>query len=458
MTDYYIDTDGGTDGGGNALSWSAADKTLKYSLENRPAAGDRIFMQGAAKDTSAASVTITTIAGTDDDPVFVIGCIDGTTNEPPVGSDYSDKDSANNPEFEVTGATSDFTLAGSDVTHIRGVDITIGRSYTMSSDTWLHCEDLVFTHDVSTSDGLYINNNPASLTFKNCDVNAYYVYPVNRGGLNFVGGSLTTTASFVIAQQGRDTKLWGVELDGTSSHLVQGYGMDGCVRAFHCKFPTSFGLASFNPIQAASAAARNTTYVEAIGCSDNTTTKATTSSFQDYEYEDPYGSVLNEATVVRTGGADDGATGGHSLAMTPIANQTYEGSGEAVLYTPWMAVWVEGGARTLTVYTTHDNAGTINRDLYENELSVEFWYPDNGDTAQHTYDPEAGLERHDPNSTSAAGTDDTTSTWATYNTYKRSFAISVTPGYSGWAYARARMAYASATPVTAYIDPKIVVS
>ena len=205
--------------------------------------------------------------------------------------------------------------------------------------------------------------------------------------------------------------------------------------------------------------------VELIGCS-SVTSITNTDSIQAYDFENAFGTISEEVTIVRTGGADDQATGVFTYAHTPHANIGLASS-NAALKSRFMRVWVDGGTSiTLTIFTTHDNAGSINRDLYESEMWAEVFTPDNGDTAQHDFTaiataaPTLGdqdIERLF-SSTTATGADDTASTWATHNTYKRKFTVTFTPGYAGWAYARVYLAYNNATPVTVYIDPKIEIT
>ena len=201
-----------------------------------------------------------------------------------------------------------------------------------------------------------------------------------------------------------------------------------------------------------SAARTNATGVTtAVGCSD-TTSQAVGSSIQNYQYSDAFGSIVNESTIVRTGGADDDATGLFSYAMTPNASATLEGSG-ANLASSWMSVWVAGGATTLTVYIANSSAST---DYNQDEAWVEFYTPDAGDTAQHdqTFFP-AGARLLD---SSTAITDDTGSTWGTGGNNHQKFSATVTTGFEGFAYARLHLAKREASPTTLYLDPAIAVT
>ena len=138
--------------------------------------------------------------------------------------------------------------------------------------------------------------------------------------------------------------------------------------------------------------------------------------------------------------------------MTPTASATLEGS-SANLKSPPMAVWLDGGANTLTVYFCNDSAST---DYNEDEVWIEWFTPDAGDTAQHdqTFTPA------DPRlfTSSTAITDDTGSTWGTGGNNHQKLSITVTTGFEGWAYARLHLAKRSATPDTLFLDPKIEVS
>ncbi|RKZ99889.1 MAG: hypothetical protein DRQ42_06795, partial [Gammaproteobacteria bacterium] len=175
------------------------------------------------------------------------------------------------------------------------------------------------------------------------------------------------------------------------------------------------------------------------------------SSIQDYRYEDAFGTIDSEATIVRTGGADDGASGAFSYAMTPKADGTLEGSC-AALKSPWLTTWVEGGSQTLTIYICNDTAST---DYLEDEVWVEFYTPDSGDTAQHdlTFDPTDHILE-----SATTITDDTGSTWGAGGNNHQKLSVTVTTGFEGFAYARLHLAKRQATPDTLYLDPVIVVT
>lgn len=444
-TVMYVDTDGS--GASSPFnSWATAAQTLEAAMEDAACdAGSVIYMQGATSDPGAATLSS---EGTNLDPVKVIGCVDGTTNEGSslVEADFTNRHDGGMPLIARTGSMS---IAGR--IHFYGIEFTSTGNIGHNSDA-----DTVFSYCklvTSASATFNASGNPSSSMFIDCEMNAYVF---NGQQISAVGGKVTGRASWCFGAT--ITQMDGVDLSGcTSLPLHSGTYNVNFMWIRNCKLKASYTLFNTDPNGHRHG---YRSYGLVVGSSSDTGAKTNSDSFQNYEYQDPHGTIDNEATVVRTGGADDQASGAHSLLMVNGANDVNIAS-DVALVGPWMRVWVVGGSLpvTCTVYTTHDNAGTINRDLYDTELRVEFLTTDPGDEANHDYTSYPGyMNQYVTGSTTAAGTDDTGSTWATYNTYKRKFSHTFTPGFSGWCMARVRLSYDSATPVGVYVDPKIEVT
>ena len=262
------------------------------------------------------------------------------------------------------------------------------------------------------------------------------------------GGSILFTAQGNVIRSVSDGEFLFdvVDVSGISTQgFVEGAGNGLDLLLRNCRIPSVFNLSeSATPV-------RPGARLRMIGCSD-TTSVANTDSIQDYQEETPYGTIDLEQTVVRTGGADDGATGLWSLAMTPYANSTLESS-SASLTSPWMAVWVSGGSSiALEVHISNDTAST---DRLQDEAHLEWYTPDAGDTAQFDQVFDAGDARLLDSST--AVTDDTGQTWGSGGNNHQKFTNTVTPGYEGWVYARLHVLKRQGTPDTVFLDPVIVV-
>jgi hypothetical protein len=464
MAYFYVDVATGTDSLGNGGSWAAACATLKYLCETataNPAAGDVVYMRANAsettKETYAASTSITG-AGSLKNPIRVIGVKSGTTNTGAsvVASDIAVR-SGDQPVIQVTGTTTnDLGLDGSFVFY--GINIDVDRRFN-SEGTHNRIKEF-HECDITTGGTIRTNDWDTLWHFHNCTIDSaitlqghghhrYINCTFTFNGANFFGGMNTTSYTEIIGCDFSSMVLSGA--------LFGDNDISGRIELQNCKMPASYNKHTLTPVAGEG-------YFQMVGCSDNTAAKGNTTSYQDFWKRTAWGIVENEATVVRTGGATDGATGTFSYKLTPdtdsVAPGSTCGSAACSVASPWLRVWVAGGSSiTLTVYTTHDNAGTLGRDLYRNELWCEFYTPDSGDEAQHD---QALLDNANDfllDGTTSAGTDDTTSTWGTHNTYKRSFSTTVTPGFEGFAYARVHNAHRDATnPVTVYVDPQIEVT
>jgi len=262
--------------------------------------------------------------------------------------------------------------------------------------------------------------------------------------VDVIGGSYTFTsaASLVWSASEGQVKFTGVDLSGLTAAIAVS-GSHSEVVIANCKMPSTITKFSATPTTTKSSVT--------LIASDDSSSIGATSSIQSYEYENAHGTTDIELTAVRTGGADDGASGQFAYAMTPHANAVLEGSG-ANLSSPWMSVWVIAGSQTFTIYIANDSAST---DYNEDEVWCEFYTPDAGDTAQHDQNFDPGNERLFANST--AVTDDIGSTWGTGANNHQKMSVTVTTGFEGWAYARLHLAKRQATPDTLFLDPKIEV-
>ena len=465
MAVIYVDFDtaNGNDSD-DGSTWALAKLTLQAGIT---AAGDggtvyvrRTNAGRPGSDTAAAARTLT--AGAVANMPQIIGCKDGTTAEPPTSADLAIEGTDTQPLYECTSGGNDITLAGSATVismKFSGVDRI--RINTLNTK-W----EFIGCH-VAHAGFLYATTG--NMVFTDCNIEstgtaAVYINLAtdDLDSIQMYGCRTTFTAapsSGMFYPSGQKSRFIfiGHDFSGLGNkilmplHSSSGKGHASFV---NCSVPATYTAISGTPTINA--------WCEMVNCTSDTTIDAT-ATIRDYLRVDWYGQVEMEETVVRTGGADDGTTDGlFSYIMTPHVNKCNDGTSEAVK-SPWMNVWVPGGANTLKVYTVHDNdvegAGAINRDLYEDELWCEFYTPDVGDTAQHDHTLDPAGERFFGASTTATGTADTTSFWATYNTYKRYFTVALTQGYEGWAYARVHYAKRfSANQIAVYVDPLIEVT
>ena len=447
MAYFYADFDGA---GATAPydTWAKAGQSLG-TVVLAMSAGDICFVQGAAADSQATAYTLDS-AGTVGNPIIVIGVKDGTTNTG-TGVDVNDiaiRGTDTLPIVQTTGSNSFNLIAG----HAQWNGISF-----VSGSQW-RSNNVEATHDfigceVSFVGDVLLNGEICRHFYTDCELefNGIGTTDINctaGAGLRMFGGVITFTGApdQLLRAGASNVEMTSVDLTGMGNIPIQtGAGVVIKNKFVNCSMPATYTRWSGTPVNSDSA-------LEMIGCASGSTKGATT-SYQEYALETLYGTILNEATAVRTGGADDGASGVFSYAMTPRIDHTVESTNYS-LKSPWMAVWLAGGSNTLTVYIANNTAST---DFNEDEVWVEFYTPDAGDTAQHDQNFDPANARLITSAT--AITDDTGSTWGTGGNNHQKMSVTVTTGFEGWAYARLHFAkrYA-ASPATLYLDPKIIVT
>lgn len=445
MAYFYMDTDGA---GATAPydTWAKAAQDLETVLAAM-SAGDILYVQGAATDTAAASRTLT-VPGTLTNPNLIIGVKDGTTNTGTsvVASDLIVRGTDTLVKIECTGAASDLIFDDGFATWY-GIEFDIGDQMNCVSKTFKHMfVDCKFT----LPDDLILNGVGMDMVFVNCDWNPEVVgveiRAISGARVTFFGGVLSAPVTNLLRSDSYDCTFRAFDLTLLGNNKLQNVtSAAGENRFINCKTPATYTVTTGTPTNSKYA-------MELIGCNSGSSL-SNTSSYQDYYYKDAHGVIQDEATIVRTGGADDGAAGAFSYAMTATADAVLESS-VSNLESPWMMAWIEGGAsKTCTVYIANSSAAT---DYNEDEVWCEFYTPDDGDTAQHdmTFDP--ALPRLLASST--AITDDTGSTWGAGGNNHQKFSMTTTPGFEGFVYARIHLAKRQAVPDTLYLDPKIAIT
>lgn len=442
-----MDTDAGSDAN-DGTTWALAVLTFEGLLAVM-AAGDIGVIQGATTDTAAATRTFTS-PGTISNPCKILGVKDGTTNEGVsiTTSDLVVRGTDTLPKIESTGATSDL-IFDSGYSSFYGLHFDCGDQINNSAKTFKHTfTDCKFT----TTDDLIISGANMEMVWVNCEwepeVTGVDIYCTGGASLRIYGGSMAATVSpgSLLRAAAWNVEFYGFDLTNLGDNKIQSPTTGASQNKFmNCKTPATFTKMGATPTGSRAG-------VLMIGC-NSASTKGATTSYQDYYSGDAFGTVITESTIVRTGGASDGASGLFSYAMTPHIDATLEGS-SATLKSPWMNVWLAGGANTVTVYIANDTAAT---DFNQDEVWVEFYTPDAGDTAQHDQNFDPANTRLLESATII--TDDTGSTWGTGGNNHQKMSATVTTGFEGWAYARLHFAkrYA-ATPATLYLDPKIAVT
>jgi len=452
MADFYMDANTGSNANSGA-TWTLARATYVSSL-SLLSAGDRLFVRANASavvDTYASSQTFSypvdkTL------PVKIIGVKTGTTAEPPTSSDVCIRGTDTLPVVQVTGAGNDMTTSTDATITMAGMEMDVVDRLNICNQTSLveciGCR-LKFSGRLRVAGG-------SKAYIVDCEIahNAGGAFLNPQGNMFIYGGEATFNGNVAnyfsvsplnnlatVEMRGFDLSAWAIN---NTLFNLSAAASNGQAIISNCRMPTAY-----TEVNAAFDVPNG--QIEIIA-SNSSTTKPASGSYQDYYRFTNEGMIVNEGTIVRTGGATDGADGTYSIAMTPTANAVSEGS-VASLKSPWLHTWLDGGANTLTLYIANSSAST---DYNEDEVWVEFYTADSADTAQHDQQYSPALQRLFPSSTPL--TDDTGSTWGTGGNNHQTISITVTSGFSGYAYVRLHLAKREASPTTLYLDPKIVVT
>lgn len=433
-------------------TWANAHRYLDHMLHTNVSgstvgAGDRVFVSNAHTEaiTGNSLLTANTLA-TKDNPYQVL-CVSDDTAEPPTTL-------ATGASIGCTGTYSLRSHTG----YFYGIEFRCGVGQTStneiridgtaSENSWLRFENCIL--DLASTGGASLvrtgeGSGPAAAgtamqTYLiNCEVqigaSGATAVQIQSGIFTWLGGSITGTAPTNILGipngNARKAYISGVDFSLGGTNLIgigtsPGQDADD-VTVVDCRLHASTSLfTSLRPTNP-------DTWFRIINCS---------SGSENYKFaaRTYYGDIDHETTLVRTGGASDGATPlSWKLVTTSVAKRTQP------LYSPWMFLWNEAtSSKTLTVEILHDSATA----LKDNEVWVEVLYL--GSSGQ----PQATLIR-DVSNVLAAGADQTSSsvTWTTTgmsNPNKQKLEVTFTPQMKGLFRVRVALAKLSKT---IYVDP-----
>lgn len=446
MADKYVrSTDG--DNADDGSTWALAEADLHTPTWS---AGDRIFVSDAhAQDTSAA-ISIN-LNGTLANPTLVI-CGDDVA-EPPTAV-------ATTGLVQTTGGN---TISVNGGGYVYGLTFNAGNSSGTVAYLYLGSNDALQVFDSCNLQIATVNttakisctsgtaNNEFSLTLKNTGLkfaNASQTFAL--GHVNFVweGGSLLAGGTapstlFTFGGDGVQALISGVDLSngGSSMNLFAPSNAVGRAVVRNLKLPASWtgGLTS-------SALATKAQRIEMYNCDSGDTNYRLW--IADYA-----GSVRDETTIVRTGGASDGTT---ALAwkMTTSANAGYP---SIRMESPEIVQWNDttASSKTVTVEIVHDSQGAgAGARFQDDEAWLEVMYLGTSGFPLGTWinDCKANVLA------AAADQTDSTETWTTTGLttpVKQKLSVTFTPQEKGFIHARVVMAKASKT---CYVDPKLTVA
>jgi hypothetical protein len=445
MTDRYVRSADGNDGDSGA-TWPLAKATLA-GVAAIDTAGDRIFLSQAHAEAAATAQTIT-LAGTISNPVQVLCGIDAA--EPPTSL-------AATATVSTTGA-SDINISG----HARFYGITfaagdgnnaaIFRIGNGDRDRQIY-EACSFRLGGSNSGNrIYAVNASGSIIssvkWKDCTVKFAHTsqaISVNGGFFEWDGGSIvaggtdvtslftSATASAAVAVI-RNVDLSG--LAAAANLCLIANGLD--ITFINCKLPAS--PSPWSGLLATGT--RLATFRAAMYNCDSADT--------NYRIwiSDFAGDLIQETTIVRSGGASDGTTP-LSWKLTSTANCNFL-SGR--FCTPAIVRWNDtvGSPLTATVEIVHDSTTALNDD--EVWLEVQQLGTSGFPLGSTISDSKSDVLA------SAAAQSSSAVTWTTSglsNPNKQKLSVMFTPQEKGYIHARVCMGAAS---YTIYADPLVTLA
>jgi len=457
----------GTSGDGS--TWDdASDGTSAYiaaaglaTIIAAAAAGDTIYVKGADTSTSATiTLNFGVTAAKLGKPVEVIGVKAATTN---LGGSIVQSDlvpglrtgdatraydqTAGNaaPSITPTGTTADFNIRGFG--SIYALVVASADVFDISSgDGDLNLEECKFTAATDAMRFGTTNVQRAHVRPTNCHISSASAEAilVRAGASGRAVGCVIHSADANNVFDFNSPEPWTFEecdfSGATSATLARiDAAAGGPIKFKNCKTKASHVLVTGTIDEVLT--------VINYG-SDNTTGLTTGGSEQQYELESEAGRIEIETTAIRTGGANDGAAGGWSLAMTPNVDLTLENR-KALISEP-MHIWVPGDGtnKTLTVFIANSGAA----DYFNDDAWIAASYPSEAGVSQFDY-LTTQMELLD---TPAAIADDTDSTWGTGgNNPQKLQLVDIAPDYEGWIQVRIHFAKAFASsPEILYFDPK----
>ena len=420
------------DGGGAAYGAPHA-RIANAVASTWAAAGDTVYVSNNHAATQASAITITGV-GTAAAAVRVV-CVNDTV-VPPTATATTASESS-------TGAFG-ITLS-SQYIYIYGVAFNCGSGanvvfLALPSFNAAYFESCTFNIVSTATTSAFGFGNPANTSdalanYLNCKFTFGNVSQTINGNIgclaDITGGSFAATGSVPTAlftpTTGRDffLKMRGVDLSTITGTIIAASSNFGSAIFTNCKIGAGV------VIESSAGTGPGGLTVKAHNCDSAATNYR-------YFYKNYLATILQETTIVRTGGATDGVTP-ISWNITTSANSTF--------YSPFFSEELEqwndvtGSSKTATVYIT-SNTALNNNDVW---LELEYLSSSTSPISTIVSTKMALL------ATPVVLTTDA-STWGGAVTNKYSLAITFTPSMKGPVKARI---YAAKLSTTIYVDPKL---
>lgn len=444
---YGRSTDGSDSDTGS--SWTLAKATLN-SIAGIDAAGDNVYLSQAHAESTAGAISLTW-QGTTASPVKIMCANDSA--EPPTSTATTATVTTTTSGTMTLNAGAAAVVSYYGITFVCGSgqssNLNINASGSSGSSTSTQFKNCIF-RIATTGSGGYVgfsgSNFSGSIledcwvrfgsTAQQCNTLGAGGYCIWNGGGIEAGGSAITTMWGNFGG-GNKIRLSGLDLSAGASAMNLANstvaGIDFVMR--NCKLPASWS----GTLNASTPGAGSV--FELHNCDSGDT---------NYRFirQTQFGTVRNETTIVRTGGASDGTTA-FSLRMASNADAEYP---VLTLDTPELpAIWnsTVGSAITVAVEIVTDGVT-----LTDGECWIELQYLGTSGYPLSLFASDAKADYLG----SAANQTSSSVAWTTTglsSPLKQTLSVTVTPQEVGYLHAVVRLAKAS---TTVYVDPKMTVS
>ena len=242
-TDMYVLPAGA--GLKNGLSWANAfsPTELETDMETLSEPGDRYFVMGGVGDYNIVSNIQALRNGTPVLPICIYGVKPGTTNEPPVESDWAERD--NRPYFNM-GAAAGIFFRVQHNWDIRNVRLrksgALINGFAMRLDTGgyvINCKLENITTGIGDSWGLYNKGGSGGTTIIDCELVCTNGYAASLEGSKVyasyahdsrVGYQIDGGYNFVISCIANNMTESGIYIPESSYALFLGNTLNNCFR------------------------------------------------------------------------------------------------------------------------------------------------------------------------------------------------------------------------------------
>lgn len=434
MAVIYVRSTDGSDAD-NGSTWALAKATL-VGADGIDAAGDTIYVSQSHAESTAGAVVLT-LAGSTTSPTKVICGNDASAPPTAVATSGTVTTTGNNP-ININNS-SNIRVYWYGLAFISGSTATGTASITASGgQVFDSCQFKLATTGASSR--ISVNSvGSGTTTYKNCG----FRFGASGQGLStaggtahIIGGSLlsggTSPTAFVLAPATpTNLNIDGFDFSNASASLNLGGSNQPSIKvAFrNCKLPASWS-GSLN-----SSTPGIGSVWEMFNCDSADT-------HYRYRKATQFGTIQDETTLVRTGGASDGTTT-YSLKLVTNVDAEYP---MLTLDTPECSLRnsAVGSSKTLTVCILHDSATALKDD----EIWLEAMYLGTSGVPLGSFvsDAKADVLATAANQTSSSATWTTT---GMANPNKQELAVTFTPQEEGYLQFVVKMAKAS---YTVYVD------